>query len=283
MLKKYNVFKGYGGNNMDSIIEISNLKFSYENNIVFDNLSMEIDRGDFISIVGPNSSGKTTLARLLFGLIESDCICIDGEKLTPQKLSSIRKKIGVVFGESSRNFIFDNVFDDLVFRMENLGYSSLEIDKNLEYVCKLLDIKDLLQKNINDLSGGEKQLVLLANALVLKPSILLLDDALSMIDKNSKKRILSLLLELHDTTDITIVNITNDLEETLFSDKIAIINNGTIVTKGYTNDVLLEEKVIKSNGLDLPFVTDLSINLKYYNLVDELIPTLDEMVVRLWQ
>lgn len=264
---------------MDSIIEISNLKFSYGNNIIFDNLNLAIDRGDFISIVGPNSSGKTTLAKLLFGIIESDKIWIDGRKLD----NNIRKTIGIVLGGTDRNFLFDNVFDDLVFGMENLGYSSDKITESIDYVCELLDIRKLLQKNINDLSGGEKQLVLLANALVLKPSILLLDDALSMLDKNSKKRILNLLLELHDTTDITIVNITNDLEETIFSDKIAIINKGVIVTKGYTNDVLLEEKVIKSNGLDLPFVTDLSINLKYYNLVDELIPTLDEMVVRLWQ
>ncbi len=268
---------------MDSIIEINNLTFLQGNKKVIDNLNLEVDRGDFVSIIGPNGSGKSTLVKLLLGLYESDCIKIDNLIVSKENIYEIRKKIGVVFDNPNNQFIWGKVEDDLAFSLENLNYPREEIRRRINEVSTNLGITNLLNKNIKDLSGGEKQKVALATSLITNPDILILDEAFCMVDKNAKKELLNYLLELHNTSDITIINITHDLEEVLNSDKIVVLNNGVIEDEGYTKDILREEKKLKSNGLDLPFSVDLSLNLKYYGLLDELIYDLDEMVVRLWK
>lgn len=268
---------------MDSIIVVDNLSFSYNDKKIIENLSLEIDRGDFISIVGPNGSGKSTLVKLLLGLYESNCIKIDGLDVNKKNIYDIRKKVGVVFDNPYNQFIWSKVEEDLAFSLENLNYSRDEIKKRIEEISNELGITDLLNKNISDLSGGEKQKVALAGALINKPDILILDEAFCMVDKKTKLELLDYLLELHNTTDITIVNITHDLEEVINGDKVVILNNGFIVDEGYTKDILSEEKLLKANGLESPFSVDLSLNLKYYGLLDELVYDIDEMVVRLWQ
>lgn len=264
---------------MNNVINIDNLTFSYDNKEVLKNISFDVDLGDFVSVIGPNGSGKSTLVKLLSGIYINNSITIDGKIMDSKTLSDIRRDMGVVFDNNDMQFIFDTVYDDLVFSL--IGPKD-EINNKINFVASELGFSHLLNKNIKNLSGGEMQLVALAGAILRNPKLLILDDAFCMMDKRNKKRALSYLLNLHNTTDITIINVTHNLEEVTISDKIVLLDGGEIKCLGYTRDVLSEEKMLKSCGLELPFSVDLSLNLKYYGLLDELVYDMNDMVVKLW-
>lgn len=264
---------------MNSIINVNNLSFTYDNMYVLKNISFDVDKGDFVSIIGPNGCGKSTLVKLLSGIYINNTIRVDGIYLDNKSLSYIRREMGIVFENSDMQFVYDTVYDDLAF---SLSGTKEEIDIKIRKIADDLGFSNLLCKNIKKLSAGQVQLVALAGAIIKMPKILILDNAFCMMDKSNKKRALAYLLNLHNTTDITIINVTHELEEVTISDKVILLDNGEIKCMGYTRDVLSEEKYLKSCGLELPFSVDLSLNLKYYGLLDELVYDINDMVVKLW-
>ena len=264
---------------MDSIINVNNLSFAYEKEAVLKNISFDIDAGDFVSIIGANGSGKTTLVKLLVGVYTKDSITISGKYMDKRNIADIRRDMGIVFDNADKQFIYDTVYDDLAF---SLNGSKEEVDIAVRKIASDLDFTDLLPKSIKKLSSGQMQMIALAGAILKNPKILILDDAFCMMDKRNKKRALAYLLNLHNTTDVTIVNVTHDLEEVTTSDKVILLDSGEIKYMGYTRDVLSEEKLLKSCGLELPFSVDLSLNLRYYGLLDELVYDINDMVVKLW-
>lgn len=270
---------------MDSIIDINNLMFYYDDKKIIDNLTLEINQGDFVSIVGPNGSGKSTLVNILSGIYDYDAtnITIDGLDLNHENNYEINKKIGIVFDNFYDQFIWDKVEDELVFSLENLDWPRDEIKMRVDEISYRLGIDSLLDKNINSLNFSEKKRLALATALIAEPKILILDDMFDMVDKTTKQELTCYLNELHNTTDITIINVTHDLDSAIDSDKIVIIKNGVIESMAYTMDILKDEKLLKANNLELPFPYALSLNLKYYALVDDMISDIEEMVVKIWQ
>lgn len=268
---------------MSKIIEIKNLNLKFNDFELFHDFSMSINQKSFTTILGPNGSGKSTLVRILTGLIESDAIIsVDNLTVDKEHINDIRKIIGVVFSNPDNQFIADTVYDDIAFTLLNLGYDKKTVHDEVISICSDLEITALLDKEALKLSGGEKQLVALACALIHKPKILILDEAFSMIDAITKKKILSKLQDLNKK-GLTILNITQDSEECLYGTNIVIINKGKLIINKSLKVAFKNDKTFISNGLELPFMVDLSLKLKYYDLVDEIILDNKALVDKLWK
>lgn len=270
---------------MENIIEIKNLKFGYNKNLLYNDFNLEIKKGSFVSILGANGAGKSTLVKLLIGILKSNnSITINGILLNKHNLKAIRKNIGVVFDNPEVVFVAETVKDEIAFALENLQYKKEEIHKSVMEVAKLLKIENLLDIEPHRLSGGQMQKVALASALVLKPKILILDEALSMIDPYDKDEIMKIIKKYHEQTEnTTIINFTSDIEETIYSERIVGLYKGQLGIDGTTKAVLNEERAMKKLGLDLPFTVDLAIRLKLYGLLDDIELDMDKMVDKLWK
>lgn len=268
-----------------SIVSIKNFTYQYKKGEpLFQNFNLELEEGKFITLVGPNGSGKSTLMKAILGIIPfKGKITIDKLLLSKQNIKEIRKKIGVVFENPDNQFVAETVMDDIAFSLENLKYSKKAIREKIEEVSTFLNIKSLLEKEPHNLSGGEKQLVSLASAIVIEPKIIILDEALTMIDELEKRKILEVLQKIKKEKKITILNITHDIEESLYGDEIIILDHGQLIRQGATKTVLKEEKLFKKIGIELPFLVELSIKLMYYGLLDEMILDMDEMVDKIWK
>lgn len=269
---------------MNNIIKINNLTFRYKNKPIFKNFNLNIKEGEWISIVGPNGSGKSTLVKILVGLMAAEGdITIDKLKLNKENLIHIRKKIGVVFENANDAFVAETVADDIAFTLENLAYEPSEIDKMIKEIASIFKISHLLDKEPYQLSGGEKQKVAIAAAMVAKPRILIIDDALEMVDDESKREIFKSIKKLHRDKTLTIITVTHSLEETYHADRMVVINNGQILIDGPVKEVLQEDRIFYRSGMEIPFMIDLSIKLRLYGLIDHTIIDMDEMVNALWK
>lgn len=265
------------------MIKIENLSFSYRNKQIFENLNLNIEKEKIVSIIGPNGCGKSTLVKILVGLNSyNGKIIIDNKLLLKDTQKEIRKKIGVVFTNPDNQFVAETVMDDVAFTLENMNYKKEDIRKKIEEVTKYLGIYDILESNPHELNANQKQLVSLASALVHDPKILILDEALTSFDPVEKDRVVKLLQELNKK-GLTVINISHDIEDTLISDKIFVMNNGKIVLVGAKDEIYKEEKTLKSLGFNLPFIVDLSNRLMFYNLIDHVIYDMKELVDTLWK
>lgn len=269
---------------MDNMIVINDLCFKYDDNIIFNNFSLSIEKGRFTTILGNNGSGKSTLVKILCGLLDfSGSVIINGLELNKKNIKSIRRNIGVVFENPDNCLISETVLEDLAFPLENLNLSRDYIYSKVVEVSNYLGISHLLNKCSRDLSGGEKQLVSLGCALVTGPKVLILDEALSMLDLKSKKRILSILKRIKKDFGVTIINVTHDIEESVYGDDILLIDNGNIILHDSKKNVYKCEKELRKYGFDLPFMVDLSNRLSYYDLVDGFVFDMNKMVDLLWK
>ena len=265
------------------MIKITNLNFNYKSKQLFNGLNMEIEKGKITSIVGPNGSGKSTLVKILIGLYNyNGTIKINDILLLKDNIKEIRKSIGVVFTNPDNQFVAETVMDDIAFTLENMNYKKENIRKKIEEITKYLGIYDILEHNPHDLNSNQKQLVSLASALVHDPKILILDEALTMLDPFDKEKILNILKELNDK-GLTILNISHDIEDTLISDKIYVLDKGKIVLSGTKDEVYKEEDLLHNLGFELPFMVELSNRLMFYDLIDHVIYDMEEMVDSLWK
>lgn len=267
-----------------NIIDIKDLSFKYDEKIVFDKFNLEIEEKSFTTIIGLNGSGKSTLVKIMLGLLNSDGeIRINDISLESKSIKQIRKLIGVVFENPDNQFVAETVMDDIAFSLENLKLKPKDIRAKVKDIANYIGISHLLEREPHSLSGGEKQLVALASALVHEPKILILDEALTMVDINVRIQIYNILKDINEKQGITIINITHDIDELLYGRDIIVIDNGVIVLKGPKEEVLLEEKIFNKLGLELPFIVSLSIKLMYYDLIDKLYFDMNEMVNEIWK
>ena len=252
------------------MIKINNLSYSYNDQLIFENLDVKIKKGEFVFISGPTSNGKTTLLKLLAGLITHTKI----EKDFSQK------EIGFVFENPENYFVADKVSDEITFMLENLNYSKAEQKENLNKITELLDIKHLLDLNPHSLSGGEKELVALASALIVKPKLLLIDGSLGMLDGITKEKVMKILKKLNK--EMTIICTTNNLEDSLYGKRLILIDKKIILDKKI-DEAFDDETVFKKCHLEMPFMASLSHKLKYYGLTDKIILNMNTMVNTLWK
>lgn len=268
---------------MDNIIQIKDLNFTYQDKVIFKNLNLNIKKNSFVSIIGPNGSGKSTLIRILSGLNSYDgYITINGHYLNKENIKIIRRTLGVVFDNPDNQFIGQTVIDDLAFNLENLSYSKEEINKEISYIAKLFKIEKILLLEPSNLNNSTKQKVAIASALIHKPKILMLDESLHQLDNKDKKIVFKALETYKKEHDLTIILITHNQEDTILSDRIIVIDKQKIILDGKVEEVYTKEKILYNLGIEIPFIIKLSINLKLYDLIDEIYLDKDKLVNKLW-
>ena len=268
---------------MDNIIQIKDLNFTYQDKVIFKNLNLNIKKNSFVSIIGPNGSGKSTLIRILSGLNSYDgYITINGHYLNKENIKIIRRTLGVVFDNPDNQFIGQTVIDDLAFNLENLSYSKEEINKEISYIAKLFKIEKVLLSEPSNLNNSTKQKVAIASALIHKPKILMLDESLHQLDNKDKKIVFKALETYKKEHDLTIILITHNQEDTILSDRIIVIDKQKIILDGKVEEVYTKEKILYNLGIEIPFIIKLSINLKLYDLIDEIYLDKDKLVNKLW-
>lgn len=269
---------------MENIIEIKNLNYSDKGTIIFKNLNMKIKEGSYVSIAGNNTSGKTTLIKLIGGILPNDnTITIGYSYLNSNRITDHSKELGIVFGNKLDSFLFDDVYKELTFPLENLSMNPIDIENRILELTKFFDINNLLDKKTYDLTKSEKQILLLVLALLHNPKILLLDNPFTMMDNKTKTKIKNKLKEYRERNNLTIVLATINLEDTLDTDYLYVINKGNVVVEGKPIEVLKQDTIINRVGLTMPFMVDLSLKLEFYELIKDIELDLDRMVNTLWK
>lgn len=237
-------------------IEVKNLDFSYdEQTHAVKNVSFSIEKGSYTTIIGHNGSGKSTIAKLMIGLLEKNSgeIIVDGLPLTLENLQEIRNKVGIVFQNPDNQFIGSTVRDDIAFGLENHCVEPEKMDEIINEFAKKVNMVEFLDSEPTKLSGGQKQRVAIAGVLAMAPEIMIFDESTSMLDPQGKNEINEVIRELHAKTKMTLVSITHDIEEVTKSDFVIVMNNGQIVMSGKPDEIMMREKELLKSNLDLPF------------------------------
>lgn len=269
---------------MGKIIEIQDLTFSHGEYEIFHKLSLSIDENTIYTVLGKTGSGKSTLARILVGLEEThDYIKICDLYLNPKNLKSIQDMTAILFENSEVTFVTNTVLEEISFPLQELGYSKKEIDKEVKLISKDFLVEPLLFRNVHGLSAGEKQLVALAAHLIAKPKLLVLDEALSMLDKCTKMRIWEMLKQYQQKNKMTILHFTDDSEDIVEGTDVLILSDGKVILQGDINTALQSEKQFIANQLELPFIADLSNKLRYYNTIPSIETDLEKLVDAIWK
>lgn len=238
------------------MIEVKNLNFSYdENSETIDNVSFSMEKGTYTTIIGQNGSGKSTIAKLIAGLLEkkSGSIMIDGLELNLENLNQIRSKIGIVFQNPDNQFIGSTVRDDIAFGLENHCVAQEDMNDIIAANAKRVKMTKYLNQEPTRLSGGQKQRVAIAGVLAMKPDILIFDEATAMLDPQGKDEIKKVIMDLHHETGLTILSITHDIDEVAASDAVIALNEGKVAMTGTPDQIFAQEEKLQEIQLDIPF------------------------------
>lgn len=250
---------------MDAVI-IKNLSYSYEQDKpVVDDVSLSIKRGSYVSLLGHNGSGKSTLAKLMIGLLPVDggTVVISGLELNDKNITAIRNKAAIVFQNPDNQFIGVTVEDDIAFSLENRNVNRDEMKRLVLEYAKKVGMEEFLNKEPGYLSGGQKQRVAIADALVINPEILILDEATSMLDPRGKRDILNLIREMKkENPDLTVISITHDVEEAYLSDEIILLEKGKVVEQATPIMLFSNSEIVKKYNLDIPFEVQIRNKMK---------------------
>ncbi|MBF1708403.1 MAG: energy-coupling factor transporter ATPase [Streptococcus sanguinis] len=273
---------------MKSIIDVKNLSFRYkESQEYYDvkDITFHVKRGEWLSIVGHNGSGKSTTVRLIDGLLEAESgeIVIDGQRLTEENVWNIRRQIGMVFQNPDNQFVGATVEDDVAFGLENQGLSRQEMKKRVEEALELVGMLDFKKREPARLSGGQKQRVAIAGVVALRPAILILDEATSMLDPEGRRELIETVQGIRKDYDMTVISITHDLEEVAMSDRVLVMKKGSIESTSSPRE-LFSRNDLDQIGLDDPFANQLknSLSQNGYDLPENYL-TESELEDKLWE
>lgn len=275
----------------DSIVKVNNVSFTYpeSDSPAIDNISFEIERGSWTSIIGHNGSGKSTIIRLINGLLEADekddsSIEVDGTMLNDDSVWDIRDKVGVVFQNPDNQFVGATVADDVAFGLENRGVSRTEMLKIVPEAIEAVGMSEYTHTEPANLSGGQKQRVAIAGILAIRPKIIVLDEATSMLDPEGRDRILGIVRQMKENYDLTVVAITHDIDEANLADNVIVMNDGKLLAQGTPTEVFSQVKLLKSIGLDVPFFQQVIDDLRSDSItIPEAINSEEELVRYLCQ
>ncbi len=250
---------------MKEILSLQNVMYTYtpeepDTRKAVEDVSFTVNDGEWIAIVGHNGSGKSTLAKLMNGLLfpASGEVRVLGEPLNEENLWAIRSKMGMVFQNPDNQFVGATVQDDVAFALENNGVPFEDMVVRVYESLAQVKMDQFLDSEPHHLSGGQKQRVAIAGALALKPKILILDEATSMLDPQGRKEVISTVQQLRLETSLTVLSITHDLEEALLADRVLVLNQGKKYTEGTPEEVFARGENLVDLGLDLPFAMKMS-------------------------
>ncbi len=253
-------------NNMENIIEVRNLKYKYDSeseNYTLNDVSFQVKKGEWLSIVGHNGSGKSTTVRLIDGLLEAESgdIIISGDKLTAENVWEKRRQIGMVFQNPDNQFVGATVEDDVAFGLENQGLDYDLMVERVQQALELVGMQDFKEREPARLSGGQKQRVAVAGVVALRPDIIILDEATSMLDPEGRLDLIQTVKKIKDGNQLTVISITHDLDEIALSDRVLVMKEGQVESTATPRELFSRED-LEELGLDQPFVNQVKAALR---------------------
>ena len=274
-----------------SFISIQDVCFSYEEieegkhvtNAV-DGVSLEVEQGEFVAIIGHNGCGKSTLAKHLNALLlpDSGRVLIDGDDTAVEDNTyAIREKVGLVLQNPDNQLVASIVEEDVAFGPENLGVEPSEIRRRVDAALRAVDMYDYRGHAPYRLSGGQKQRVAIAGILAIQPQCIVLDEPTAMLDPSGRQEVISTLLKRNRTQNITVVLITHFMDEAVLADRVVVMDSGKILTQGTPGDVFSQVELLKKHRLDVPQSAELIHKLRGCGLQIDKIPLTQEDCVAL--
>ena len=251
--------------NMKNIIEVQHLKYKYDNQVdryILKDVTFHVKQGEWLSIVGHNGSGKSTTIRLIDGLLEAESgeIIIDGDKLTLENVWEKRRHIGMVFQNPDNQFVGATVEDDVAFGLENQGMGYQTMFDRVQEALDIVGMQDFKEREPARLSGGQKQRVAIAGVVALRPDIIILDEATSMLDPEGRLELIQTVKKIKDRHGMTVISITHDLDEVALSDRVLVMKEGQVESTS-TPSELFSRVDLEDLGLDEPFTNQVKATL----------------------
>ena len=260
---------------MKKMIEAKDLVFEYirrdeEGNVdgiirAVDGVTLDVQPGDFVAILGHNGSGKSTIAKQINAILEptEGYLYVDGKDVSdPDKLWEVRQSAGMVFQNPDNQIIASVVEEDVAFGPENLGVPTEDIWVRVEEALRAVGMLEYRTHSPNKLSGGQKQRVAIAGIMAMKPKCIVLDEPTAMLDPSGRKEVIRTLHELNEKENVTVLLITHYMDEVIGADKVIVMDSGKIVMQGTPREVFAKVEKLKSYRLDVPQVTELAWELK---------------------
>lgn len=246
---------------MNSVISFKNVNFSYvEGTPVLNDVSFDIYSNEYVCIIGHNGSGKSTISKVLTGLLKpnSGQVEILNQIISIDTIKDIRNNIGIVFQNPDNQFIGLTVEDDIAFGLENRRYPRKLMKNTIGIVAKIANIESLINKEPNQLSGGQKQRVAIASVLAINPEIIIFDESTSMLDPKGKEELKEIILDLKNKAKKTIISITHDMEEVIRADRVIVMEKGVVVANDKPENIFTDSKRMQELKLDFPYTLKLS-------------------------
>ena len=276
------------------MIKIENLTYSYPTNEgeleekkTLDNISIDINKGDFVAILGHNGSGKSTLAKLLNAQIfptSGDIWIDDINSKDEDKIWDLREKCSMVFQNPDNQMVATTVEEEVAFGPENLAIPNPELRERVENALELVGMSDYKHRNPSNLSGGQKQRVSIAGVIAMLSDYIIFDEPTAMLDPKGRKDVIKLVKDLNKKYGKTIIYITHYMEEAVLADKIAVLDRGKVALEGTAREVFSQVDKMKSLGLAVPQVTEVAFALKKSGYpMDELPLDIEEFLKLIWK
>ena len=273
---------------MTNIIEVKDLKYKYNEadaTYTLNGVSFHVKQGEWLSIIGHNGSGKSTTVRLIDGLLEAESgdIIIAGDKLTVDNVWEKRRQIGMVFQNPDNQFVGATVEDDVAFGLENQGIPLEQMQERGHQALELVGMSDFKKREPARLSGGQKQRVAIAGVVALRPNIIILDEATSMLDPEGRLDLIRTVKDIKDHYDMTVISITHDLDEVALSDRVIVMKEGEVESVSRPEELFMR-KDLQALDLNQPFTADLADQLRHKGLeVPDRYFTEEELEETLWE
>ncbi|XBG76964.1 energy-coupling factor ABC transporter ATP-binding protein [Enterococcus cecorum] len=252
---------------MQPIIEMKDLTFRYqeEDQIpALNKVSLNINQGEWIAIIGHNGSGKSTLAKTINGLLlpESGSIKVNGQEINEKTIWEVRRNVGMVFQNPDNQFVGSTVEDDVAFGLENQGVPREEMLVRVRESLEQVRMVEFMRKEPSRLSGGQKQRVAIAGIVALRPNVIILDEATSMLDPEGRLEVIATVKKIKEENNLTVLSITHDIDEAANANRIFVMKKGELIQEGTPEEIFSQGEKLIELGLDLPFPERLKSALK---------------------
>ena len=271
------------------LIEIQNVSYAYEDAAAkaLNNVSLTINDGEFVAVVGHNGSGKSTLAKHLNALLlpTEGKVLVDGMDTADEADTlSIRQRVGMVFQNPDNQLVTTIVEEDVAFGPENIGVPGNEIRTRVDRALAAVGMEKYAHSAPNMLSGGQKQRIAIAGMLAMQPKVLVLDEATAMLDPKGRRDIIDLVTKLHRENGITVVMITQYMEEAIGADRVAVMSGGELILEGTPKEVFSQDEILHKHRLDVPVMQQLAnrLNARGANLPKSIL-SVEEMAQAICQ